>query len=161
MEIIWAPWRMEYLKNLSEKNNECIFCKMPLQKSDKTNLIIYRGKENFIILNKYPYTNGHLMVVPYLHTSDSVDLNDATALEMWKLTHKCKEVLENTFHPHGFNIGINIGHAAGAGIDQHIHMHIVPRWNGDINFMSSVGKAKVISQDLSETYDSLFPGFSK
>jgi ATP adenylyltransferase len=152
---------MEYIKKIDKKNNECIFCTIPFQKSDKENLVIYRGKKNFIILNKYPYTNGHLMVVPYIHTSDSRDLCDATALEMWKLIHKCKVVLENTFFPDGFNIGLNIGRTAGAGIDQHIHMHIVPRWDGDSNFMSAIGKTKVISQSLSETYDSLFPGFSK
>ena len=161
MDTIWAPWRMKYIKKLEKKNKECIFCAMPLQKSDKKNLIVYRGKDNFIILNKYPYTNGHLMVVPYIHTSDSVDLNDDTALEMWKLIHKCKDVLGNIFHPDGFNIGMNIGQTAGAGIDQHIHMHIVPRWDGDSNFMSAVGNTKVISQSLYETYESLFPGFSK
>jgi len=160
MDKLWAPWRMEYIRNIHEKDEGCIFCGKPKEDADRENLILFRGKKNFVIMNRYPYNNGHLMVVPYEHKSDSADINDAVALEMWKLTNKCKEALTRSFHPDGFNIGMNIGRTAGAGIDQHIHMHIVPRWNGDTNYMPIIGETKVISQGLLEAYDILQPYFT-
>ncbi len=159
VDILWAPWRMEYVQRVDTKDDVCIFCEKPKQETDRENLILYRGKTVFVILNKYPYNNGHLMVVPYGHTSDIAALEDRAALEMWQLTNKCKAVLSKAFHPDGYNIGMNIGRTAGAGIDQHIHMHIVPRWNGDTNFMPIVGQTKVVSQALMETYDALAPHF--
>lgn len=159
MDKLWAPWRMEYIRNIYKKEDGCIFCSLLKQTDDRENLILFRGEKNFIIMNRYPYNNGHLMVVPYGHVSDSSEIDDTIALEMWKLTNKCKEILAEAFHPDGFNIGMNIGHTAGAGIDRHIHMHIVPRWNGDTNFMPVIGDTKVISQGLLETYDSLSPFF--
>ena len=160
MKKLWAPWRMEYLRTIDHKETGCIFCTKPKQKSDRENLILFRGKKNFVIMNRYPYNNGHLMIVPYKHASDSARLKDDVALEMWTLTNMCKAALTRAFHPEGFNIGMNIGRAAGAGIDQHIHMHIVPRWNGDTNCMPVICGTKVISQGLWETYDALAPYFA-
>ncbi len=152
---------MDYLLHIDEIEDGCIFCTKPQQKSDRDNLIIKRGKKNFVILNKYPYNNGHLMVVPYDHTSDCATLSDDVALEMWQLVCMCKAVLQKAIHPDGFNIGMNIGRTAGAGIDQHVHMHIVPRWNGDTNFMPVLGDTRVISQGIYESYDMLKPYFSE
>ena len=160
MDKLWAPWRMKYIRNIHEKDEGCIFCAKPKEETDRENLILFRGKKNFIIMNRYPYNNGHLMVVPYEHKSDSDDIDDTVAFEMWKLTNKCKEALAKAFHPDGFNIGMNIGRTAGAGIDQHIRMHIVPRWNGDTNYMPIIGETKVISQGLLEAYDILQPYFT-
>ena len=161
VEKLWAPWRMEYIREIHQEDHGCIFCEKPKEDNDRENLILFRGKKNFIIMNRYPYNNGHLMVVPYEHASDSFDLKDTVALEMWKLTNRCKEALTRAFHPDGFNIGMNIGRTAGAGIDQHIHMHIVPRWNGDTNYMPVIGETKVISQGLLEAYDILKPYFTR
>lgn len=160
MDKLWAPWRMEYIQDIDQRDEGCIFCAKPDEDNDRENLILSRGEKNFIIMNKYPYNNGHLMVVPYEHCSDSSEIDDAVALEMWQLTNTCKAVLTKAFHPDGFNIGMNIGRTAGAGIDQHIHMHIVPRWSGDTNFMPVIGETKVISQGLLEAYDKLAPYFA-
>lgn len=160
MDKLWAPWRMEYIKDIDSHDEGCIFCQKPQEKKDRDNLILFRGKLNFVIINKYPYNNGHLMVVPYQHFSDCEKLDNASALEMWELIMKCKQILEKAFHPQGFNIGMNIGRIAGAGIDQHVHMHIVPRWNGDTNFMPVISATKVISQGIYETYDALSGYFS-
>jgi len=153
---------MSYIQNVDQNSSDCIFCVKPSESSekDKTNLILYRGKHCFIILNLYPYNNGHCMVVPYRHINDCCAVNDDEAIELWHLINKCKTALKNDFHPDGFNIGMNIGRTAGAGIDQHIHAHIVPRWNGDTNFMPVIGKTKLISQDIHDTYDTLLSYFT-
>lgn len=155
MKNLWAPWRIDYVQRVDDQGDECIFCSLPEHEEDKSNLILCRGAENFVVLNRYPYNNGHLMVVPYRHVSDSGALPDPTWKELWRLTNRCKDALANAFRPDGFNIGMNIGRVAGAGIDQHVHMHIVPRWNGDTNFMPVIANAKVISQGLEQTYDAL------
>ncbi len=160
MKRLWAPWRMEYIKAVDEKPLGCIFCFKPNENIDRDNLILYRGKHNFIILNKFPYNNGHLMVVPYDHVSDPEKLSDETILELWKLVNKSKSILREAFNPDGFNIGMNLGRTAGAGIDEHVHMHLVPRWNGDNNFMPVLGETKVISQGLTEAWDELHPYFN-
>lgn len=156
-EILWAPWRMEYI--LGEKESGCIFCTRINQDSDKENLILLRGKNNFVIMNKYPYNNGHLMVVPNRHTSEFDSLSDPEKLEMMNLVSKSMNVLKKTVNPDGFNVGMNIGKIAGAGIDDHLHFHIVPRWAADTNFMPVVGQTKVISEELGETWDRLKEGF--
>ncbi len=161
MDKLWAPWRMEYVQRVDAKDGGCVFCTVPQKENDRDNLILYRGETSFVILNKYPYNNGHCMVVPYKHTADSADLDNDVALEMWQLINKCKAVLTQAFHPDGFNIGMNVGRTAGAGIDQHVHMHIVPRWNGDTNFMPIIGETKVVSQGLLETYDALASHFTE
>ena len=158
MERLWAPWRMTYIKGI-KKEEGCVFCVKPNQRDDRDNLLLFRGKTCFVLMNLFPYNNGHLMVIPYRHTSDFSDLDKETSGELWELLCLCKKALTNVMRPEGFNIGMNIGRDAGAGIDQHIHMHIVPRWNGDTNFMPVIGETKVISQALSETYDALVPHF--
>ena len=152
-EILWAPWRMEYI--LGEKESGCIFCTRINQDSDKENLILLRGGNNFVIMNKYPYNNGHLMVVPNRHTSEFDSLSDPEKLEMMNLVSKSMNVLKKTVNPDGFNVGMNIGKIAGAGIDDHLHFHIVPRWAADTNFMPVVAQTKIISEDLGETWERL------
>jgi ATP adenylyltransferase len=152
---------MKYVQDIDVKKDDgCIFCTKPVQKTDRDNLILFRGEKTFVILNLYPYNNGHLMVVPYRHTADCCELDEHTTAELWHFVTRCKHILTEAFHPEGFNIGMNMGRAAGAGIDRHIHMHIVPRWNGDTNFMPVVGETKVISQCVLETYDVLAPHFA-
>lgn len=158
MKTLWAPWRMEYI--LSAKERECIFCVKPGEEKDRDNLILYRGKSAFIIMNKFPYTNGHLMVVPYFHTSSFEGLSDAALLELARLTKYATDCLRKAFHPEGFNIGINMGEAAGAGIEEHLHQHIVPRWAYDANFMAVVGEVRIIPEHILSTYDQLYPYFN-
>ena len=159
MKRLWAPWRMTYITGIEKKDEGCIFCSYPKQDraNDCGNLVLYRGERCFVMMNLYPYNNGHLMIIPYLHTSDILGVDAETAAELWALVCRCKEALSAVMHPEGFNIGMNLGRTAGAGIDQHIHMHIVPRWNGDTNFMPVVGETKVMSQALSAAYDALYP----
>ncbi len=158
MKNLWAPWRMEYI--LSVKEKECIFCIKPSENKDRENLILYRGNKAYIIMNKYPYNNGHLMVVPYIHKSELTALPDDVLSEMMLLTKYSIECIDKAFKPQGYNVGINIGSAAGAGIEEHLHLHIVPRWLGDTNFMIVTGDIKVIPQHLTETYDIFYPIFN-
>ncbi len=155
-EKLWAPWRMKYIEGINSKNDgECIFCEKPKEDNDKKNFIIYRGKKNFVILNIFPYNNGHLLVIPYKHTSEIKDLDSETMLELMKITNIVIETIKKTMRPDGFNIGMNLGRTAGAGVKEHLHMHIVPRWNGDTNFMPVIGGTKVISESLEDTYEKL------
>lgn len=156
-EILWAPWRMEYI--LGVKESGCIFCTRINQENDRDNLILFRAEKSFVIMNKYPYNNGHLMVVPYRHTSEFDSFSDAEKLEMMNLVSKSMNVLKKTVSPDGFNVGLNIGKIAGAGIDDHLHFHIVPRWVADTNFMPVVGQTKVISEGLGETWERLKEDF--
>ena len=155
MDKIFAPWRMQYiLSNSDDKKPEnpgCIFCTFPKEDADEKNHIIERGEFCFVIMNAYPYNPGHLMVVPYRHTADVSSLTAEELAEMMSLVQKSVRVLTALMQPHGFNIGMNLGKVAGAGIDQHLHMHIVPRWNGDTNFMPVVGETRVISESLEST----------
>ena len=142
---------MEYIQN-TNKEEGCIFCLRPAQTDGPENLIVARGTQAFVILNRYPYTSGHLMVVPYTH-QPSLELLDAkTRAEMMELTSTAILVLQAVYRPEGFNLGINIGEAAGAGITEHVHMHVVPRWKGDTNFMSTLAETRVIPEALEETY---------
>jgi len=159
MEWLWAPWRMAYMKNIDRKETGCVFCSKPAAAADRENLILYRGNRCFVVMNLYPYNNGHLLIIPNAHIADICNLDKETSDEAWGLVCASKKVLTGAFHPDGFNIGINQGRSAGAGIDQHMHVHIVPRWSGDTNFMPVTGEVKVISQALHETYDGLYPGF--
>jgi len=159
MKNLWAPWRMEYI--LSEKPKECIFCTKPKETTDRENLILYRGKDAFVIMNKYPYNNGHLMVVPYLHTSSFDGLTNKELHALMEMTRFTVDCLRNAFKPEGFNIGINIGVVAGAGIEEHLHIHIVPRWGGDSNFMAVTTEIRVIPEHILETYDKLRPFFNE
>ena len=153
MNNMWAPWRMDYIK--SSKPEGCIFCDKPKQHDDRDSLILHRGQTCFVIMNFYPYNNGHLMVVPYRHIShlELLTVNEQT--EMISLLTQSSKIIKTSMQPDGLNIGMNLGKIAGAGIDDHLHFHIVPRWNGDTNFMPVLGHTKVIAQALYETWDML------
>ena len=156
MDYLWAPWRMEYI--LGKKKQGCFFCRKLKEKKNKKNLIIYQGEHVFVIMNKYPYANGHLMVVPKRHCLNLEQLDNNELKELFDLLKASVRVLKAGFHPHGFNIGMNIGKMGGAG-ENHLHLHIVPRWAGDTNFMPVIGKTKVISEYLGETYRKLHSAF--
>jgi len=153
MRQLWAPWRIDYI--LGPKPGECIFCTMPSQDSDRDNLILYRGKKNFIIMNRFPYNSGHLMIVPYFHTSSFQGLDTETLTELTLLTKASVDCMVEVMRPEGFNTGLNIGQAAGAGIKEHLHMHVVPRWVGDSNFMAVMEEIRVVPEHLLATYDKL------
>jgi len=150
MNHIWSPWRMEYIEN--SKEDGCVFCNAQEQEDGAENLIAYRGERAYVILNRYPYTSGHLMVIPLLHKPNLEELDSDIRAEMMELTTRCMTVLRNVYNPQGFNVGVNIGEAAGAGVKEHVHIHIVPRWMGDTNFMSSVGATRVLPEALEDTY---------
>lgn len=158
MKALWAPWRIDYI--LGGKEKECIFCVKPKEARDVENLILHRGALNFVIMNLYPYNSGHLMVVPYRHIDKMTDLTPEEGADMMEVVKKCVAVLDARFRPQGYNIGLNQMAAAGAGIDEHIHMHIVPRWHGDTNFMPAIGETKVMPQHIADTYAALAGGFS-
>ncbi|NPA32090.1 MAG: HIT domain-containing protein [Aquificae bacterium] len=154
MKILWAPWRKAYVENV-DKIEGCFLCHALSQPPEKWKevLLVYKGKKAFIVLNKYPYNTGHLMIVPTKHTGDYEDIDDQTALEMHKLLKLSLRALKEEYRAHGFNVGYNIGRAAGAGLEDHLHLHVVPRWFGDTNFMPVLAETKVISEALSETYE--------
>jgi ATP adenylyltransferase len=148
---------MEYIQNSKEEG--CVFCSAQEKEDGTENLIAFRGEHAYVILNRYPYTSGHLMVVPFDHKPHLEDLEVATRAEMMELTSRCMTVLRRIYHPEAFNMGANIGEAAGAGVKQHVHLHIVPRWGGDTNFMSTVGGARVLPEALEVTYERVKNGF--
>ncbi len=150
-EQLWAPWRLQYIEN-HEKHPGCIFCDFPKEQNDAERHIVLRGEYAYIILNAFPYSNGHLMVVPYQHTSSLDTLAPEEMLEIMRLTRIGINLLKAVFHPHGFNLGVNMGTVAGAGIADHIHWHIVPRWNGDTNFMPVLADVRVIPESLEVCY---------
>ena len=154
MKRLWAPWRMQYIEQ-SGKTQGCIFCTLPSKGKDEENLILYRGKTGFIMLNSFPYNNGHLMAAPFKHTADMYELEDDELLEMNHLLRYCIRLLTATMQPDGFNLGVNLGRSAGAGVIDHIHWHIVPRWNGDTNFMPVTADTTVLPEALRSTYDKL------
>jgi ATP adenylyltransferase len=152
---------MEYILSSQEEAEGCIFCDKPKETSDKENLIVYRSDHNFVIMNKYPYNNGHVMVVPYIHECDYLNLSKEVLLDMQVLMQLSIRALNETMHPHGINIGINLGRSAGAGIDEHLHYHLVPRWNGDTNYMPILTGTKVVSESLAESWEKLYTAFQK
>lgn len=161
---LWAPWRMQYIEaappEATEGGSGCIFCDFPVAGDDAAHLIVHRGQLAYVILNGFPYNNGHLMVVPYEHNSKLHGLPAATAAEITELTRLSLTVLENVYGPEGFNIGINQGDAAGAGIGAHLHQHIVPRWVGDTNFMPVVADVRVLPEALAGSYQKIRAGFA-
>jgi len=150
---------MEYIEH--SKVDGCIFCMAQEIEDSEENLIAFRGKRAYVILNRYPYTSGHLMVVPFDHKPNLEELDPQTRAEMMELTSHCMTVLRNIYHPEAFNMGANIGEAAGAGVKHHVHIHIVPRWGGDTNFMSTVGGTRVLPEALESTYQRVRRGFSE
>jgi len=157
MKKLWAPWRIEYIR--SPKEDGCIFCDKPAGDNDREDLILYRGEKAFILMNLYPYNNAHLMIAPYIHVDNTEELDVDTYKEIMVLADQSMAILKETMDAQGFNFGANIGAVAGAGIEEHIHFHIVPRWAGDTNFMPVLGHTKVEVQGLQECYDLLRPHF--
>ena len=159
-ERIWAPWRLEYVKDAAkDSETDCIFCAKPNAGDDEAALIVHRGELCFVILNLFPYTNGHLMVAPYEHVAALPDLDRDTVTEMMALSQRAMTVLEKTYAPHGYNVGCNQGRVAGAGVEHHIHMHVVPRWGGDTNFMPVLADTRVMPQSLEDSYRALRGSF--
>ncbi len=158
MKNLWAPWRMDYI--LSDKEEDgCIFCPGDDRKKDKERLILYTGDNSMVIMNKYPYSNGHLLVAPVKHVYELEDLSDEENLDLICMVKKTVSILKQTMKPEGINVGLNIGSAAGAGIEEHMHFHVVPRWNGDNNFMTVINDIRLIPEHIKETYNNLFPYF--
>ncbi len=160
MRYISAPWRADYVrKALSMK--KCIFCEARKNIDDRKPTILLRGENNFIILNKYPYTPGHLMIAPYRHLADFDRARPAESSEMAEMLRIAIRILRRRYKPHGFNVGMNLGHSAGAGVADHYHLHVIPRWTGDSNFMPLVGGTRIFIEDLPTTYERLLPDFRK
>ena len=164
MEKLWSPWRSKYIESLSKKkdDDECIFCEAAKNDvNDPENLLVRKAEYTFTLLNLYPYNNGHLMIIPFRHINDLDELSDNEGFEIIKELQMARSALKVISKPHGFNIGANLGRVGGAGIHEHIHFHIVPRWNGDTNFMPVLGEVKVISQELKETKLKLINAYKK
>jgi len=164
MKNLWSPWRSKYIESFKEEqsNGICIFCDaVDKDITDISNLVVHKSKNTFVILNLYPYNNGHLMIVPKRHIHKIESLTEEEAHELMDEIMIAEKVLKKIYSPQGFNVGANLGRAGGAGIEEHIHFHIVPRWNGDTNFMPAIGEVKVISQDLAETKRKLLAGYQE
>jgi ATP adenylyltransferase len=157
---IWAPWRLAYVKDADKDSEQgCIFCVKPREDDDEANLIVHRGERCFVILNLFPYTNGHLMVAPYEHAGSLADLDAETLAEMMALSQQAIRALDQAYGPQGYNVGLNQGRVAGAGVEHHIHMHVVPRWGGDTNFMPVLSDTRVMPQTLEQSYETLRGAF--
>ncbi len=158
MDRLWTPWRYAYIKGASghqSGDSSCIFCSLRDTSDDDAAFILHRAQHNYIVLNIYPYISGHLLIVPYEHTPDLDAASAETTGELMSLAKTCQTILREVYQPHGFNLGMNIGKAAGAGVADHIHLHIMPRWMGDANFMTTVGETRVIPEDLTATFTKL------
>lgn len=160
MEYLWTPWRYRYVAEAS-KSDRCIFCDAGRSAEDEQTLVVLRGQKNFVILNRYPYTSGHVMVAPYEHVADFAAVEEETLAEMMRMAQRVQAALEKTYHPGGYNLGMNLGRAAGAGIPVHLHLHVLPRWAGDTNFMTVVGETRVEPECLSTTFARLREALQK
>lgn len=158
MKQLWAPWRITYI--LGPKPDSCVFCLPPHTEEDAERLILYRGKFNFIVMNKFPYNNGHLLVIPYRHVMEMTALTPEELHELIDLVQKCSGILKQHFHCEGINVGLNLGEAAGAGIREHMHFHLVPRWNGDSSFMAVLDEVRMMPEHLNASYKALLPYFA-
>ncbi|HME08442.1 MAG TPA: HIT domain-containing protein [Bryobacteraceae bacterium] len=159
MDHLWSPWRYRYVQTVTPED-ACIFCVKAADSHHEENLIVHRARFNFVLLNLYPYNNGHVMIAPYEHVATLEGAREETAAEMMQLTRQTQVYLRTTYNPGGFNLGMNIGEVAGAGVAGHIHLHVVPRWRGDANFMTTVGETRVLPEELSETYRKLRAAFA-
>jgi len=159
MDHIWSPWRMEYIENHG-KEGGCVFCSAAALEDGPENLIVHRGRHAFVILNRYPYTSGHVMIVPLRHEPDLEKLGAAERAELIELTSRSTGVLRQVYQTRAFNVGMNIGEAAGAGVKEHVHIHVVPRWVGDTNFMSTLASTRVLPETLADTWKRIQAGFS-
>lgn len=160
MDYLWSPWRYQYIST-ADRATGCIFCQKAAEHKDEENLVVWRGERNFVLLNLYPYTSGHLMVAPYEHVARLEDAQPETVSDMMLITRMAEKHLRAVYRPEGVNLGMNIGKAAGAGIADHIHMHVLPRWTADANFMTTVGETRVIPEDLAVTYQKLSRAFAE
>lgn len=164
MDVLWSPWRYDYIKSgeatTPDAKSLCVFCSI-LQNSasDEEKYILHRAEFNFVILNIYPYTSGHLMIIPYSHTAEIADLPKEVSDEMMDLTKLCQSIVKEIYQPNGINLGMNLGKAAGAGVAEHLHLHLLPRWIGDANFMTAIGQTRTIPEDLHTTYNKLVGKF--
>ncbi|MDY6915852.1 MAG: HIT domain-containing protein [Candidatus Cloacimonadota bacterium] len=149
-KVLHSPWRLKYI--LSKKGKDCIFCINSSTKNDQKHLIIHRSKHSYVIMNMYPYNNGHIMAIPYRHVNSLTKLNKEEIDDLFETVQKCEKALRNIYEPGGINIGLNLGKAAGAGIDEHLHVHIVPRWEGDVNFMNVIGGIRVVPESFESVY---------
>jgi len=154
MDYLWTPWRYRYIADAS-KDDRCIFCDAVAANDDPKTLIVLRAQKNFVILNRFPYTSGHVMIVPYQHVAELPAADSAALSEMMQLAQRVQVALEKAYHPQGYNLGMNLGRAAGAGVTGHLHLHVLPRWAGDANFMTVVGETRVEPEDLTTTYEKL------
>ncbi|HJA79209.1 HIT domain-containing protein [uncultured Desulfovibrio sp.] len=153
MKQLWAPWRIEYI--LGPKPDACVFCLPEGRDEDEERLVLHRGKRAFVIMNRYPYNNGHLLVCPFRHVSELTDLESAESHEIMDLVQRCSGILKQHFNCEGINVGLNLGKAAGAGIGEHLHFHLVPRWNGDSSFIAVMDDVRTVPQHIRETYAAL------
>jgi len=158
MDTLWSPWRYTYVSSASA-DRQCVFCAIAQENDDEKNYVILRGERNFIVLNRYPYTTGHLMIVPFAHVGSLEEADIATLDELIHLAQRAEKALRSVYRAEGFNMGLNIGHSAGAGVPGHIHMHALPRWQGDTNFMTTIGETRVLSEDLETTFRRLSAAF--
>jgi ATP adenylyltransferase len=159
MDYLWTPWRYQYVTK-PEDPGVCVFCAAAQSGDDSQTLVVHRGAHNFIILNRYPYCSGHVMVVPYAHVATLEELADEALVEMMRLARACVKHLRAAYRPDGLNLGINLGKSAGAGIAGHLHLHVLPRWTGDTNFMTVVGETRVMPESLEVTWEKLRKAFS-
>jgi len=154
MDRLWSPWRYQYISEAS-KSDSCIFCDALALKDDRKALILFRGRFNFIILNRFPYTTGHVMIVPFDHVAELSRCSPQTLAEMMHLAQRMESALADNYHPEGFNVGMNIGRCAGAGVVGHVHLHVLPRWTGDTNFMTTVSETRLQPEALDQTFEKL------
>jgi ATP adenylyltransferase len=161
VERLWTPWRRAFVEGADNRSAECFLCAIVAEHDDRKNLVPFRGERVFVLLNLYPYNSGHLMVAPYAHTGDLASLDVAIANELMQVTQRSVDVLQRAYRPDAFNVGMNLGRPAGAGVPDHLHVHVVPRWTGDTNFMPVVGETKVLPESLEQTYERLEPFFHR
>jgi len=160
MDHLWTPWRFDYIKNLDRSREPCVFCSIFVERNDERNFVLHRGTSSFAVLNLYPYTAGHILIVANRHISFLRDARSEELHEFLDLAQLCEKALDAEYRPEGFNVGFNLGRAAGAGVEHHLHMHILPRWTGDSNFVSVVSETRVLPEELPTTYQRLLPHFS-
>ncbi len=154
MDYLWTPWRYRYITNAA-KDDRCIFCDALAMNDDAKSLIVHRGSKNFILLNRFPYTTGHVMIVPFAHVAELSACDAATLAEMMQLAQRVQIALAANYQPEGYNLGMNLGRCAGAGVTGHLHLHVLPRWTGDTNFMATVAETRIEPEELATTYDKL------
>jgi ATP adenylyltransferase len=158
MDYLWTPWRYQYVTTTGDKD-ECVFCAAAQASDDKQRLVVHRAARSFVILNRFPYTSGHLMIVPYEHAAALEELADETLVELIRLARDCVQHVRAVYRPEGLNLGMNLGRSAGAGIAEHVHLHVLPRWTGDTSFITTVGETRVVPEDLEVTWEKLRRAF--